>query len=134
MRRKSVSLLVFFLGWATTASALEPSVGYPNTDTERLGERLFNQSCRVCHASNVLGTAPGAPALSRETLGGDVAALKEIISSGTAAAGGRMPAWHYRFTPDEIGALALYIKTIPTGADVVPVPRTTAPRGPAAQE
>src|SRR3982751_1146566 len=86
MLRQVISLLVFLVGSATAALALEASVGYPTKDTERLGQRLFNQSCRLCHGSNVEGTLPGAPALTKNTLGGDAAALQTLISDGTAAA------------------------------------------------
>src|SRR5262249_40423922 len=97
MHRQAISLLVFLFGSATGALALEASVGYPTNDTERLGQRLFNQECRVCHGSNVEGTLPGAPALTKNTLGGDAAAIQALITDGTAAAGGtgRMPAWKY---------------------------------------
>ena len=117
MHRQTISLFVFLIGSATAALALEASVGYPTNDTERLGQRLFNQSCRLCHGSNVEGTLPGAPALSKNTLGGDTAAIASLITDGTAAAGstGRMPAWKYRFSSTEIQAIATYIKTIPIG-------------------
>jgi mono/diheme cytochrome c family protein len=117
MLTQVISLLVFLVGSATTALAVEASVGYPTNDTERLGQRLFNQSCRVCHGSNVEGTLPGAPALTKNTLGGDAAAIQTLIGDGTASAGstGRMPAWKYRFSPTEIQAIATYIKTIPIG-------------------
>jgi len=117
MHRQAIALFVFLLGSATAAMALEASVGYPTNDTERLGQRLFNQTCRLCHGSNVEGTLPGAPALTKNTLGGDAAAIQALISEGTAAAGGtgRMPAWKYRYSATEIQAIATYIKTIPTG-------------------
>ena len=120
MRREFLSVVLALLGSATAAFALGGSNGVPTNATERLGQRLVDQSCIVCHGSIVEGAAPGAPALSKNTLGGDLTALQAIISEGTAAAGGRMPAWRYRFTPDEIGAIAMYIKTIPASTDAAP--------------
>jgi len=115
MRRQAISLVVFLVGSATSALALEASVGYPTNDTERMGQRLFNQTCRLCHGSNVEGTLPGAPALTKNSLGGDAGALQSFISNGTASVGGpgRMPAWKYRYSPEQIQAIASYIKTIP---------------------
>ena len=127
MRREPFSLLFVFLGLTATASAQGPSNGFPTNDTERLGQRLFNQSCIVCHG-NIDDVVASAPALTTNTLGGDLAALKELISNGTASAGGRMPAWRYRFTPDEINAIAMYIKTIlPDAAPALPP--AASPRG-----
>ena len=120
MRREHLWLLFVFLGLATAASAEAPSNGFPTNDTERLGQRLFNQSCIVCHG-NIDDVVATAPVLTKNTLGGDLAALKELISNGTASGGGRMPAWRYRFTADEINAIALYIKTIvPDAASALP--------------
>ena len=120
MRREPLSLLFVFLGLTATASAQGPSNGFPTNDTERLGQRLFNQSCIVCHG-NIDDVVATAPVLTKNTLGGDVTALKELISNGTALAGGRMPAWRYRFTADEINAIAMYIKTIvPDTASALP--------------
>ena len=120
MRREHLWLLFVFLGLATAASAEAPSNGFPTNDTERLGQRLFNQSCIACHG-NIDDVVATAPVLTKNTLGGDLAALKELISNGTASGGGRMPAWRYRFTADEINAIALYIKTIvPDAASALP--------------
>ena len=120
MRREPLSLLFVFLGLTATASAQGPSNGFPTNDTQRLGQRLFNQSCIVCHG-NIDDVVATAPVLTKNTLGGDLTALKELISNGTALAGGRMPAWRYRFTPDEIDAIAMYIKTIvPDTASALP--------------
>jgi mono/diheme cytochrome c family protein len=114
VRLEPRSLLFVFLGLTATASAQGPSNGFPTNDTERLGQRLFNQSCIVCHG-NVDDVVATAPVLTKNTFGGDLTALKELISNGTALASGRMPAWRYRFTADEINAIAMYIKTIVPG-------------------
>ena len=127
MRREPLSLLFVFLGLATAASAQAPSNGFPTNDTERLGQRLFNQSCIVCHG-NIDDVVATAPVLTKNTLGGDVTALKELISNGTVLPGGRMPAWRYRFTADEINAIAMYIKTIVPGTASA-LPSGAAARG-----
>jgi mono/diheme cytochrome c family protein len=74
----------------------------------KTGERLFNQACRICHAENVPGAAPYGGLLWSGSAGGSVTAINAIISEGTA----RMPAWKYRFSPQEIGTISAYLMTI----------------------
>jgi len=87
------------------------------TDAQKEGLRLFSQSCGVCHTLVQQRSRQYAPALSRETLGGDEELMREYISNGTP----RMPGFRYSFEPAQIGAIVQYIKTIlpqppPTGA------------------
>jgi len=83
------------------------------TDQTRLGMRLFNQSCRVCHTKPQLSSPQYAPVLSMNTLGGKADAMHETIANGTP----RMPGFKYHFKPVEIDAIVAYIKTIPAPAD-----------------
>jgi mono/diheme cytochrome c family protein len=76
----------------------------------KTGERLFNQSCRICHAENLPGAAPYGGLLWSGSGGGSVTAINAIISEGTA----RMPAWKYRFSQQEIGMISAYLLTIRT--------------------
>ena len=76
----------------------------------KTGERLFNQSCRICHAENLPGAAPYGGLLWSESAGGSVTAMNAIISEGTV----RMPAWKYRFSQREIGTISAYLLTIRT--------------------
>jgi mono/diheme cytochrome c family protein len=79
------------------------------SDKELLGMRLFNQSCRVCHVKPQLTSPQYAPALSRDSLGGDAGTMREVISNGTP----RMPGFKYHFEPAEIDAVVAYLKTVP---------------------
>jgi mono/diheme cytochrome c family protein len=90
------------------AAAAEETLGVK----ELLGMRLFNQSCRVCHTKPQLTSPQYAPALSRETFGGDASTLREVISNGTP----RMPGFKYHFEPAEIDAVVAYLKTVPPAA------------------
>lgn len=85
---------------------------------QRLGLRLFNQSCRVCHTKPTLLSGMYGPALSMNTLAGNADALRAFISNGTA----RMPGFKYDFTPAQIDAIVAYIKTIPVPAQTAPAP------------
>jgi mono/diheme cytochrome c family protein len=86
---------------------------------QKLGMRIFNQSCRVCHTKPQIISPQYAPALSMNTLGGKTDLITEVISNGTP----RMPGFKYQYKPDEIAAVAAYVKTIP-------VPATTATPAP----
>jgi mono/diheme cytochrome c family protein len=91
-----------------------------SADQVKLGERLVNQSCVVCHFSPQFGSGTYAPALSKETLGGKAEIMHEVIANGTP----RMPGFKYQFKPQQIDAIVAYIKTMaPTAA--APTPRKT---------
>ena len=112
---------------ATVSSVMLPLVLFSATpaafaqDQANLGMRLFNQSCRVCHTKPQFTSPQYAPALSKETLGGNADAMREFISNGTA----RMPGFKYHFKPAEIDAIVSYLKTVPVPAATPPVARKT---------
>ena len=74
-----------------------------------LGRSLFLQSCGECHLTPQLGAPRYAPALSRDSVGGQESAMREVIANGTP----RMPGFKYNFTPQQIAAIASYLKTVP---------------------
>jgi len=103
--------------WLTPAAATAQPVD--RTDQQRLGMRIFNQSCRVCHTKPQIISPQYAPALSMNTLGGKTDLITEVISNGTP----RMPGFKYQYKPDEIAAIAAYIQTIPVpAATATPAP------------
>jgi mono/diheme cytochrome c family protein len=85
-------------------------------DTVLLGLRLFNQSCRVCHTRPQLASPLYGPALSRDSLGGQDEALRAFIAKGSP----RMPGFRSHFRPEEIAAIAAYLRTIAPAAVVWP--------------
>ena len=78
-----------------------------------LGERLFNQSCVVCHKPPQINGSAYAPALSMNTLGGKADIIHETIANGTP----RMPGFKIQFTAAEIDSIVAYIKTIAIPAE-----------------
>ena len=92
---------------------------------QQLGRRLFEQSCGVCHTRPTLISGMYGPELSRLNLGGQEELLRMFISNGTE----RMPGFKYTYNPDEIAAIAAYIKTLPPGTQDIPTARapTKAP-------
>jgi len=107
MKRAAAILLPVFLA---PAVALAQGPGTPPAldDTQLAGLRLFNQSCRVCHAQPQITSSQFGPVLSRDTLGGDDAALRAFIANGSP----RMPGFKSHFRPEEIAAIVAYLKTL----------------------
>ncbi len=101
------------LGLVPVASLAQP-IG--RSEQQALGMRLFDQSCRVCHTKPQIISPQYAPVLSMNTLGGKPELITEVISNGTP----RMPGFKYQFKPDQIAAIAAYIKTIPVPAASAP--------------
>jgi mono/diheme cytochrome c family protein len=89
-------------------------------DQVKLGERLVNQSCVVCHFAPQITSGSYAPALSKDTLGGNAEIMHQFITDGSP----RMPGFKYQFKPQQIDAIVAYIKTIPPAA-AAPPPRKT---------
>jgi mono/diheme cytochrome c family protein len=82
-------------------------------DEQRLGMRLYNQSCRVCHTKPQLTSVQYAPVLSKVSLNGNDDAMRAFIANGSP----KMPGFKYHFKPAEIDAIVAYLKTVPPPAD-----------------
>ncbi|HTM08937.1 MAG TPA: cytochrome c [Verrucomicrobiae bacterium] len=89
---------------------------------QQLGRRLFEQSCGVCHTRPTLVSGMYGPELSKDSTGGNEEYMREIISNGSA----RMPGFKYTYSPDQIAAIAAYIKTMPRGTQDIPTARAPA--------
>jgi mono/diheme cytochrome c family protein len=115
--------------WLVLASlVLSPHVGHAQQTAPALsakevaGRNLFAQSCVVCHVKTQITTAAHyGPVLSKASLGGQDAIMRELISNGTP----NMPGFKYHFSADQIDSIVAYLKTLP-------VPAPTAPPQPAA--
>lgn len=88
----------------------------PLDDTQKLGQRLFYQSCVVCHIKPQITSGQYGPVLSKQTLGGQEEALRAFISNGTS----RMPGFKFQFEPGQINAIVAYLKTLPAPAQPAP--------------
>ena len=91
------------------ASAQQGSGDQALDDKQLLGMRLFNQSCRVCHTKPQMVSPLYGPELSQNSLGGQEAVMREVISNGTP----RMPGFKYHFEPAQIDAIVAYLKAMP---------------------
>jgi mono/diheme cytochrome c family protein len=88
---------------------------------QQLGRRLFEQSCGVCHTRPTLISGMFGPELSRLNLGGQDDLLRMFIGNGTA----RMPGFKYTYNPEQIAAIAAYVKTLEPGNQDIPTARPT---------
>jgi mono/diheme cytochrome c family protein len=108
-RRAAAMAAGFILPLLLTAS---PAASAQDSDQQRFGMQLFNQSCRVCHTKPQLTSPQYGPVLSMNSLGGQADVMREFISNGTQ----RMPGFKYHFKPAEIDAIVAYLKTVPAPA------------------
>ena len=92
-----------------SALAQPAETGAPLNDTQKLGQRLFYQSCVVCHTKPQITSGQYGPVLSKDTLNGQEDVMREFISAGTA----RMPGFRFQFEPTQISAIVAYLKTVP---------------------
>jgi mono/diheme cytochrome c family protein len=107
MKRTALILLLSLATFSHDAGAQQAE---PLNETQTTGRTLFAQSCVVCHVKVQLGTGGHyGPALSRMSLGGQEAVMRELISNGTP----NMPGFKYHFKPDQIDAIVAYLKTLP---------------------
>ena len=102
-------LAILVLSWPLGALAQGAGNAPRPADKETTGMRLFNQHCRVCHTKPLLTSGQYGPVLSKNSLGGEDAALHDFIANGTP----RMPGFKYDFAPAQIDAIVAYLKTVP---------------------
>jgi mono/diheme cytochrome c family protein len=79
------------------------------TDTQKLGQRVFQQRCAICHAPARPGFQMYGTALYKDLVNGSEDAIKEIIRSGS----NKMPGFKLGLQPSEIDAIVEYLKTVP---------------------
>src|SRR3954471_17466860 len=103
MKARAVAVFLLLAASASTAGAQGLS------EPQLLGQRLFNQSCRVCHTKPQMTSAQYAPVLTRASLGGNDDVLRAFIANGSPQ---KMPGFRYHFTPAEIDAIVAYLKTV----------------------
>ena len=92
-------------------------------DQQKLGWRLFETSCGICHTRPTLVAGLYGPELNKDTGGGNAEVIRGIVTNGTP----RMPAFKYTYNPDQIAAIAAYVLTLPVGNQALTVPPASRP-------
>jgi mono/diheme cytochrome c family protein len=98
--------------WLLAALPQTASAQVQLTATQKLGQRLFEQSCGVCHTRPTLVSGLYGPALSKEAGGGREDVVRDVISNGTP----RMPGFKYTYDAEQIAAIAAYLAIMPVPA------------------
>jgi mono/diheme cytochrome c family protein len=104
---RSVCIGVMILAGLSQALAAEPELN----DQQKLGWRLYETSCGVCHTRPTLISGMYGPELNKNSAGGDEQIMRETIANGTP----RMPGFKYTYSAEQIAAIAAYVKTLPPG-------------------
>jgi len=92
-----------------SALAQQPATEKPLNDVQKLGQRIFEQRCGICHAPARPGFQMYGPALYKDLINGSEDAIKEIIRSGSA----KMPGFKLGLQSSDIDAIVEYLKTVP---------------------
>jgi mono/diheme cytochrome c family protein len=92
-----------------SAYAQQAATEKPLNNVQKLGQRVFEQRCGICHAPARPGFQMYGPALYKDLINGSEDAVKEIIRSGSA----KMPGFKLGLQPSEIDAIVEYLKTVP---------------------
>lgn len=107
--------LLIFLGLASlSARAQQPEPAKSSNDVQlnsvqKLGQRVFQQRCGICHEQARPGFQNYAPVLYKDLVNGSEDAIKEMIRSGST----KMPGFKLGLQPSEIDAIVEYLKTVP---------------------
>jgi len=104
-----VAAVLLLSSIASPAVFAQSSDPHQLPEKERLGWRLYEQSCSICHTKPNLVLGTFGPLLSRDTLNGRPELVREVIANGTP----RMPGFRYHLAPAEIDAIASYLQTLP---------------------
>lgn len=110
MRERAVFFLFLLSIFPGTSLAQQPSSKDPQTDVQKLGQRLFEQRCPVCHTKPTITSKQYGLTLSKDLIEGNENMIREIIRNGVA---GKMPGFKYGLEPSEIDAIIEYLKTVP---------------------
>jgi len=103
--------MVAFLGIFPFCASAQPqgSADKPLSDSQKSGQRVYQQRCAICHAPARPGFVMYGPALYKDLVIGSEDPIKEIIRSGS----GKMPGFKLGLQPSEIDSIVEYLKTVP---------------------
>jgi mono/diheme cytochrome c family protein len=126
MKRLRWVLLVFLGIFPLAVRGQQANTEKPLNDVQKLGQRVFQQRCGICHAPARAGFQMYGPFLYKDLVNGSEDAIKEIIRSGS----NKMPGFKFGLQASEIDAIVEYLKTVPkppknaepaTGGGMAPV-------------
>jgi mono/diheme cytochrome c family protein len=113
---RCVGIVLCLLTLPQGAFAQPADAGATLNDAQKLGQRLFYQSCVECHLKPQITSGQYGPVLSKDSLNGQEDVMREVISNGTP----RMPGFKFQFEPPQISAIVAYLKTVPAPTPPAP--------------
>jgi mono/diheme cytochrome c family protein len=113
MKRSRLALLILLAIFPVAARAQQQAgTEQPLNNVQKLGQRIFQQRCGICHEQARPGFQTYGPILYKDLINGNEDAIKEMIRSGS----GKMPGFKLGMQPSEIDAIVEYLKTVPKPA------------------
>lgn len=109
MTRLRWGLAVLLCIFPLAVCAQQAKTESPLNDTQKLGRRVFEQRCGICHAPARGAFVMYGPYLYKDLINGNEDAIKEMIRTGTT----KMPGFKLGLQPAEIDAIVEYLKTVP---------------------
>ncbi len=110
MRRIQWAYMIL-LGMFPLAGHAQPQANTGKTlnNMQKLGQRVYQQRCAICHAPASPGFVMYGPALYKDLIIGSEGPIKEIIRNGSE----KMPGFKSGLQTSEIDAIVEYLKTVP---------------------
>ena len=114
--KHQAALVLLLLAAGTQAAMAQNNL----TPQQAHGRQILTQNCNVCHLPQNPGSATYGPRLSKTSVNGDDALMKEVIQNGLV----KMPGWKYTLKDQDISDIIAYVRTLPE-----PPPPTAKPGG-----
>jgi mono/diheme cytochrome c family protein len=105
-------IFLLLLAACPPIAAAQPAAS-PPAGAVASGHLLFVQSCSVCHLKPAPNAERYGPALSKETVDGREADVRDLIRDGSE----RMPGFAADLAPAQIDAIVQYLATVPPPSD-----------------
>ena len=110
---KPAILLVFCCfaaAWPSAVHAQQASSAPPAApDTQKIGEKIFQQRCSVCHLPPAHSDKPYGLRLYKDMVDANEEGMREAILNGRPE---RMPGWKYTLQPEQIDSILEYLRTV----------------------
>jgi len=110
VRRAAMVLFILVAAFPLSIRAQQASSDSSLTDQQKLGRRVFEQRCAVCHTLIGATGKTYGPTLYKDLIAGNEDTIREFIKNGSP---GKMPGFKYGLEPTEIDAIVEYLKTLP---------------------
>ncbi len=109
MRRGVLPVLSLLLGLSVVLCGQQDGQQKPLTDKQKLGQRIFQQRCSICHTQAMVISKPYGPLLNKDRIEGREATVRTTIQEGVT---GMMPGFRYGMDSSEVNAILEYLKTV----------------------